>query len=234
LQCLQCAPGRRVTEKCHFSTLNVGLAGTGNRTQATCLAGSVSRRSAIDYAFIDPFLQGNKKSQASKDETNDSLPAAFETEVKARASPSQLLPRLHFVKFSKVDGGKTSKCWECGVCGKEFANQGGLVRHIPTHTGQLITDKLRPRELLLSYFQASAVIRVRAAKSPLVTAQRSRSTWRRTRLPSARSPVPTATRPLPAAPSSTRTERPTLTRGTLRAASAGRRSAQRPILPPTK
>jgi hypothetical protein len=46
------APGRRVTEKCHFSTLNVGLAGTGNRTQATCLAGSVSRRSAIHYAYF--------------------------------------------------------------------------------------------------------------------------------------------------------------------------------------
>jgi hypothetical protein len=43
--------GRRVTEKCHFSTLNVGLAGTGNQTQATCLAGSVSRRSEIHYAF---------------------------------------------------------------------------------------------------------------------------------------------------------------------------------------
>jgi hypothetical protein len=51
LQCLQRAPGRRVTEKCHFSTLNVGLAGTGNQTQATCLAGSVSRRSAIHYAY---------------------------------------------------------------------------------------------------------------------------------------------------------------------------------------
>jgi hypothetical protein len=51
LQCLQRAPGRRVTEKCHFSTLNVGLAGTGNQTQATCLAGSFSRRSAIHYAF---------------------------------------------------------------------------------------------------------------------------------------------------------------------------------------
>jgi hypothetical protein len=44
------APLRRVTEKSHFSTLNVGLAGTGNRTQATCLAGSVTRRSAIHYA----------------------------------------------------------------------------------------------------------------------------------------------------------------------------------------
>jgi protein tyrosine phosphatase (PTP) superfamily phosphohydrolase (DUF442 family) len=35
----------------HFSTLKVGLAGTGNRTQATCLAGSVTRRSAIHYAY---------------------------------------------------------------------------------------------------------------------------------------------------------------------------------------
>jgi hypothetical protein len=31
------APWRRVTEKSHFSTLNVGLAGTGNRTQAASL-----------------------------------------------------------------------------------------------------------------------------------------------------------------------------------------------------
>jgi hypothetical protein len=52
LQCLQRASRRRVTEKSHFSTLNVGLAGTGNRTQATCLAGCVSTRSAIHYAFV--------------------------------------------------------------------------------------------------------------------------------------------------------------------------------------
>jgi hypothetical protein len=37
LQCLQRALGRRVTEKSHFSTQNVCLARTGNRTQATCL-----------------------------------------------------------------------------------------------------------------------------------------------------------------------------------------------------
>jgi hypothetical protein len=51
LQCLQRAPGRRVTEKSYFSTLIIGLAGTGNQTQATCLAGSVSKRSAIHYAY---------------------------------------------------------------------------------------------------------------------------------------------------------------------------------------
>jgi hypothetical protein len=45
------APCCRVTEKSHFSTLNVGLAGTGNRTQATCLEGNVTRRSSIRYAF---------------------------------------------------------------------------------------------------------------------------------------------------------------------------------------
>jgi hypothetical protein len=50
---LNCSARERgVTEKCHFSTLNVGLAGTGNRTQATCLAGSVTRRSAIHYAYL--------------------------------------------------------------------------------------------------------------------------------------------------------------------------------------
>jgi hypothetical protein len=46
------APWRRVTEKSHFSALNVGLAGTGNQTQATCLAGSITRRSATHYAFV--------------------------------------------------------------------------------------------------------------------------------------------------------------------------------------
>jgi hypothetical protein len=33
-----------------FSTLNVGLAGTGNRTRATCVASSGTNRSAIHYA----------------------------------------------------------------------------------------------------------------------------------------------------------------------------------------
>jgi hypothetical protein len=48
-----------------LSTLNVSLAGTGNRTQATCLAGSVSRRSAIHYAYYFDFpllLKSNLKS----------------------------------------------------------------------------------------------------------------------------------------------------------------------------
>jgi hypothetical protein len=49
---LENVPLSRVTEKSNFSTLNVGLAGTGNRTRATCMAGSVSRRSAIHYAYI--------------------------------------------------------------------------------------------------------------------------------------------------------------------------------------
>jgi hypothetical protein len=48
---LENVPLSRVTEKSNFSTLNVGLAGTENRTRATCMAGSVSRRSAIHYAF---------------------------------------------------------------------------------------------------------------------------------------------------------------------------------------
>jgi hypothetical protein len=45
-------PWGRVTEKSHFSTLNVGLSGTGNQTKATCLAGSVARRSAIHYGRV--------------------------------------------------------------------------------------------------------------------------------------------------------------------------------------
>jgi hypothetical protein len=47
---LENVPLSRVTEKSNFSTLNVGLAGTGHRTRATCMAGSVFRRSAIHYA----------------------------------------------------------------------------------------------------------------------------------------------------------------------------------------
>jgi hypothetical protein len=35
-----------------FSTLNVGLAGTGNQTRATCMASSGTNRSAIHYAFL--------------------------------------------------------------------------------------------------------------------------------------------------------------------------------------
>jgi hypothetical protein len=38
-----------------FSTLNVGLAGTGNRTRATCVACSGTNRSAIHYALIPLF-----------------------------------------------------------------------------------------------------------------------------------------------------------------------------------
>jgi hypothetical protein len=34
-----------------LSTINEGLAGTGNQTQATYLAGSITRRSAIHYAL---------------------------------------------------------------------------------------------------------------------------------------------------------------------------------------
>jgi hypothetical protein len=53
---LENVPLSRVTEKNNFSTLNVGLAVTKNQTQATCMAGSVSRRSAIHYAYPAMFL----------------------------------------------------------------------------------------------------------------------------------------------------------------------------------
>jgi hypothetical protein len=46
-------PEAGLHKRATFSTLNVGLAGTGNQTQATCVAGSVARRSAIHYAFCD-------------------------------------------------------------------------------------------------------------------------------------------------------------------------------------
>jgi hypothetical protein len=51
-------PDTELQKRATFSTLNVGLAGTGNRTRATCVAGSVARRSAIHYAFCPAFLVG--------------------------------------------------------------------------------------------------------------------------------------------------------------------------------
>jgi hypothetical protein len=69
LQCLQRAPGRRVTEKSHFSTLNVGLAGTGNRTQATCLASSVSRQSASHRKCRSPPPLVSNQGPLSSDPT---------------------------------------------------------------------------------------------------------------------------------------------------------------------
>jgi hypothetical protein len=44
-------PDAGLQKRATFSTLNVGLAGTGNQTRATCVASSVARRSAIHYAF---------------------------------------------------------------------------------------------------------------------------------------------------------------------------------------
>jgi hypothetical protein len=44
-------PEAGLQKRATFSILNVGLAGTGNQTRATCVAGSVARRSAIDYAL---------------------------------------------------------------------------------------------------------------------------------------------------------------------------------------
>jgi hypothetical protein len=49
-------PWHRVSENRHFSTVNVGLTETGNRTRATCMAGSVARCSANHYAFKYTFI----------------------------------------------------------------------------------------------------------------------------------------------------------------------------------
>jgi hypothetical protein len=42
-------PDAGLQKRANFSTLNVGLAETGNQTRATCVAGSVTRSSAIHY-----------------------------------------------------------------------------------------------------------------------------------------------------------------------------------------
>jgi hypothetical protein len=45
-------PNAGLHKRATFSTLNVGLAGTGNQTRATCVASSVASRSAIHYASV--------------------------------------------------------------------------------------------------------------------------------------------------------------------------------------
>jgi hypothetical protein len=49
---LEMPPGAGLQKRATFSTLNVGLAGTGNRTWATCVASSGTNRSAIYYALF--------------------------------------------------------------------------------------------------------------------------------------------------------------------------------------
>jgi hypothetical protein len=49
LQCLQRAPGRRVTELSHLFHTNRRLPGTGDQNQATCVASSENNSSDIHY-----------------------------------------------------------------------------------------------------------------------------------------------------------------------------------------
>jgi hypothetical protein len=54
-------PDAGLQKRATFSTLNVGLAVSGNRTWDTCVASSGTNRSAIHYAFIPVgLLSGNK------------------------------------------------------------------------------------------------------------------------------------------------------------------------------
>jgi hypothetical protein len=49
-------PDAGLLKRAIFSTLNVGLAGTGNQTLATCVASSGTIRSAIHYAIENPAI----------------------------------------------------------------------------------------------------------------------------------------------------------------------------------
>jgi hypothetical protein len=49
-------PDAGLQKRATFSTLNVGLAGTGNQTWATCVASSGASRSAIHYTFHNPDI----------------------------------------------------------------------------------------------------------------------------------------------------------------------------------
>jgi hypothetical protein len=53
-------PGAGLQKRATFSTLNVGLAGTGNQTQATCVASSGPSRSAIHYALMHKRFVSSK------------------------------------------------------------------------------------------------------------------------------------------------------------------------------
>jgi hypothetical protein len=53
-------PDAGLQKRATFSTLNIGLAGTGNRTRATCVASSGTNRSAIHYAWLSDILTGSR------------------------------------------------------------------------------------------------------------------------------------------------------------------------------
>jgi len=52
-----------------------------------------------------------------------------------KIDPSDPRSRLHFIKYVTKDK-DTTKCWECGICGKDFKHQYTLVRHLPVHTDE--------------------------------------------------------------------------------------------------
>jgi hypothetical protein len=85
LQCLQRAPCRRESEKSHFSTLNVGLARTGNRTRATCMAGTVARRSAIHFACL-PEWKANNSPLSTSPSAGDAYACCHEKEEEEKIS----------------------------------------------------------------------------------------------------------------------------------------------------
>lgn len=54
---------------------------------------------------------------------------------KTEASVKSERPLSHVVKY-KVQDGKHTKVWQCGICNKEFGHQYILMRHLPTHTDE--------------------------------------------------------------------------------------------------
>jgi hypothetical protein len=48
-------PDAGLQKRATFSTLNLGLAGTGNQTGATCVSSSGTNRSAIHYAYAGRY-----------------------------------------------------------------------------------------------------------------------------------------------------------------------------------
>jgi hypothetical protein len=53
-------PDAGLQKRANFSTLIIGLAGTGDRAQATCVASSGDNRSAIHYDNLHPIRQSSR------------------------------------------------------------------------------------------------------------------------------------------------------------------------------
>jgi len=77
-----------------------------------------------------------------------------------KIDPSDPRSRLHFIKYVTKDE-DTTKCWECGICGKDFKHQYTLVRHLPVHTDE---RKFKCDKCEMAFRQLSTLTQHKASK----------------------------------------------------------------------